>query len=94
MSSAFAALALAPGLALGSFLNVVAARVPLKRSLVHPGSACMSCSAPIAWYDNVPLVSYFVLRGKCRNCGAKIGLVYPTVELVSGILVGRINHGD
>jgi len=87
VSSAFAALVLAPGLALGSFLNVVAARVPLKRSLVHPGSACMSCSAPIAWYDNVPLVSYFVLRGKCRNCGAKIGLVYPTVELVSGILV-------
>ena len=87
MSSAFAALALAPGLALGSFLNVVAARVPLKRSLVRPGSACMSCSAPIAWYDNVPLVSYFVLRGKCRNCGTKIGLVYPAVELVSGILV-------
>jgi leader peptidase (prepilin peptidase) / N-methyltransferase len=87
MSSALAALAFAPGLAIGSFLNVVAARVPLKRSLVRSGPACMACSAPIAWYDNVPLVSYFVLRGKCRNCGAKIGLVYPAVELVSGVLV-------
>jgi leader peptidase (prepilin peptidase) / N-methyltransferase len=87
MSSALAALAFAPGLAIGSFLSVVAARVPLKRSLVRPGPVCMACSAPIAWYDNVPLVSYFVLRGKCRNCGAKIGLVYPAVELLSGILV-------
>ena len=72
---------------IGSFLSVVAARVPLKRSLVRPGSACMACSAPIAWYDNIPLVSYFVLRGKCRSCGAKIGLVYPAVELASGVLV-------
>ena len=87
MSPAFAVIALAPGLALGSFLNVVAARVPLKRSLVSPGSACMSCSAPIAWYDNVPLVSYLVLRGKCRSCGARIGWIYPAVELVSALLV-------
>jgi leader peptidase (prepilin peptidase)/N-methyltransferase len=87
MSSALAALAFAPGLAVGSFLNVVAARVPLKRSLVHPGPECMACSAPIAWYDNIPVVSYFVLRGKCRNCGQKIGLVYPVVELVSAVLI-------
>ena len=87
MDAALAALALAPGLALGSFLNVVAARVPLKRSLVSPGSACMSCSAPIAWYDNVPLVSYLVLRGKCRSCEARIGWIYPAVELVSALLV-------
>jgi leader peptidase (prepilin peptidase)/N-methyltransferase len=87
MNPAFAALALAPGLALGSFLNVVAARVPLKRSLVRPGPACMSCSAPIAWYDNVPLVSYLVLRGKCRSCGVRIGWIYPAVELVSAVLV-------
>ena len=87
MNPAFAALALAPGLAVGSFLNVVAARVPLRRSLMRPGSACMSCSAPIAWYDNIPLVSYLVLRGKCRNCGARIGLVYPAVELASGLLI-------
>jgi len=87
MNPAFAALALAPGLAIGSFLNVVAARVPLKKSLMRPGSACMSCSVPIAWYDNVPVISYFVLRGKCRNCGAKISLVYPAVELASGLLI-------
>ena len=87
MGSAMAALALAPGLALGSFLNVVAARVPLKRSLVRPGSACMSCKAPIVWYDNIPLVSYFALRGKCRNCGARIGLVYPAVEMAAALLV-------
>ena len=87
MSSALAALAFAPGLAIGSFLNVVAARVPVKRSLVRPGPACMTCSAPIAWYDNIPLVSYFLLKGKCRSCGTKIGLVYPAVELVSGVLI-------
>jgi len=87
MNPAFAALALAPGLAIGSFLNVVAARVPLRRSLVRPASACMSCSKPIAWHDNVPVVSYLVLRGRCRSCGASIGLVYPAVELASALLV-------
>ena len=87
MSSALAALAFAPGLAVGSFLNVVAARVPLKRSIVRPGPACMACSAPISWHDNIPLVSYFRLRGRCRNCGEKIGVVYPVVELVSALLI-------
>ncbi len=87
MNPAFAALAFAPGLAIGSFLNVVAARVPLKRSLVRPGSACMSCSAPIAWYDNIPLVSYLVLRGRCRGCGVRISLIYPAVELASALLI-------
>jgi leader peptidase (prepilin peptidase) / N-methyltransferase len=83
----FAALALAPGLALGSFLNVVAARVPLKRSLLSPGSACMSCEREIAWYDNVPLLSYALLRGRCRSCGARIPLRYPAVELVTALLI-------
>jgi leader peptidase (prepilin peptidase)/N-methyltransferase len=87
MNPAFAALALAPGLAVGSFLNVVAARVPLRRSLVRPGSACMSCSKPIAWRDNIPIVSYLLLRGRCRHCAAPIGLVYPAVELASALLV-------
>jgi leader peptidase (prepilin peptidase)/N-methyltransferase len=83
----FAALALAPGLALGSFLNVVAARVPLKRSLVSPGSACMACREEIAWYDNVPLLSYALLRGRCRSCGVHIPLRYPAVELVTALLL-------
>ena len=83
----FAALALAPGLALGSFLNVVAARVPLKRSLVSPGSACMACGHEIAWYDNVPLLSYALLRGRCRSCAVHIPLRYPAVELVTALLL-------
>jgi leader peptidase (prepilin peptidase) / N-methyltransferase len=83
----FAALALAPGLALGSFLNVVAARLPLKRSLVSPGSACMACGHEIAWYDNVPLLSYALLRGRCRSCGVHIPLRYPAVELVTALLL-------
>jgi len=81
-----AVIALAPGLALGSFLNVVAARVPRNRSLVSPGAACMSCEQEIAWYDNVPLVSYLVLRGRCRWCGTRIPLRYPAVELVAALL--------
>jgi leader peptidase (prepilin peptidase)/N-methyltransferase len=77
----------APGLALGSFLNVVAARVPLRRSVVRPGSACMSCAASIAWYDNIPVVSWALLRGRCRSCGARIPWVYPAVELTTAVLV-------
>jgi leader peptidase (prepilin peptidase)/N-methyltransferase len=84
---ALAAVAFAPGLALGSFLNVVAARVPLRRSIVRPPSACMSCGERIRWYDNVPLVSYLVLRGRCRHCRARIPLIYPAVELVTALLV-------
>ncbi|HWN23114.1 MAG TPA: prepilin peptidase [Gaiellaceae bacterium] len=86
-SLALAAVALAPGLAIGSFLNVVAARVPLKRSIVAPGSACMSCGQEVAWYDNVPVVSYLVLRGRCRGCGTGIGWVYPAVELLTALLI-------
>jgi leader peptidase (prepilin peptidase)/N-methyltransferase len=84
---ALAAVFFAPGLALGSFLNVVAARVPLRRSIVRPGSACMSCGTPIAWHDNLPLVSYALLRGRCRACGARIPVRYPAVELVTAALV-------
>lgn len=87
MNLALAAAAFAPALALGSFLNVVAARVPLRRSIVRPGSACMSCGTEIAWYDNVPLVSYAVLRGRCRACGAAVPWRYPAVELVTALLV-------
>src|ERR1700682_570846 len=82
-----AALVLAPGLAIGSFLNVVAARVPWRRSIVSPASACMGCGEEIAWYDNVPLVSWIVLRGRCRSCGAGISARYPAVELVTALLL-------
>ena len=87
MDVAVAAFFLAPGLAVGSFLNVLAARLPLRRSIVHPASACMSCGTEIRWYDNVPLLSYALLRGRCRSCGAGIGLRYPAVELTTALLV-------
>jgi leader peptidase (prepilin peptidase) / N-methyltransferase len=80
-------LAFGPALALGSFLNVVAARVPLRRSVVRPRSACMSCGSELAWYDNVPVVSWLRLRGRCRSCGARISALYPAVELATAGLV-------
>jgi leader peptidase (prepilin peptidase) / N-methyltransferase len=84
---ALAAVAFAPGLALGSFLNVVAARLPLRRSIVRPPSACMSCEREIRWYDNVPLLSYALLRGRCRHCAVRIPIVYPAVELLTAVLL-------
>jgi len=87
MNAALAAVVFAPALALGSFLNVVAARLPERRSLVRPRSACGSCGHEIRWYDNIPLVSYAALRGRCRDCGASISLRYPAVELATGALV-------
>lgn len=87
MELSLAALAFAPALAVGSFLNVVAARVPLRRSLARPGSSCVSCGAAIAWHDNVPVLSYLLLRGRCRHCGERIGLRYLLVELLTAVLV-------
>jgi leader peptidase (prepilin peptidase) / N-methyltransferase len=87
LNGALAAVSLVPGLALGSFLNVVAARVPLKRSIVKPASACMACGTTLARYDNIPLVSWLLLRGRCRTCSATIPWKYPVVELVTGLLV-------
>jgi leader peptidase (prepilin peptidase)/N-methyltransferase len=76
-----------PGLALGSFLGVVAARVPLRRSIVRPGSACMSCETPISWYDNVPVLSYAFLRGRCRRCGIRIPPRDLAIELTTALLL-------
>lgn len=74
------------GLLFGSFANVVIWRFPRGESLTSPPSHCPNCSAPIAWYDNVPVVSWFVLRGRCRSCGARISARYPLVEVSSGLL--------
>lgn len=87
MSASAALLVLAPALALGSFLNVVVARVPARRSLVRPPSSCGSCGTEILWRDNVPVVSYVLLRGRCRHCDAHISLLYPAVEIVTAALV-------
>jgi leader peptidase (prepilin peptidase)/N-methyltransferase len=87
MDATLALVAFLPGLAVGSFLNVVAARVPAGLSIVSPGSSCPVCSAPVGWYDNVPILSYLLLRGHCRSCAAKIAWKYPVVEAVTAALV-------
>jgi leader peptidase (prepilin peptidase)/N-methyltransferase len=77
---------LAVGAAVGSFLNVVVARVPEGRSIVSPGSRCPRCGAAIRWYDNVPVISWVVLRARCRSCGAGVSARYPLVEALVAIL--------
>jgi leader peptidase (prepilin peptidase) / N-methyltransferase len=79
-----AALPLVFGLLVGSFLNVVIARVPEGRSVWAPRSACPRCGALISWYDNIPLLSFLVLRGRCRGCRAGIPWRYPIVEAATG----------
>ena len=74
------------GLIIGSFLNVCITRIPDGVSIVSPSSRCPSCSTQIKPYDNIPLVSWLVLRGKCRNCGAPISVMYPAIELLTGLL--------
>jgi len=74
------------GLLIGSFLNVVIYRVPKRESIVFPGSHCPACDIAIKPYDNIPVVSYAILGGRCRNCGAGISPVYPAVELLVALL--------
>ena len=77
---------LVAGLLIGSFLNVVIARVPERRSLWSPGSACPGCGTAIAWYDNIPILSFVALLGRCRSCGMPIPWRYPIVEALTGAL--------
>ncbi len=72
------------GATVGSFLNVVIARLPAGESVVHPRSRCPRCRKPIAWYDNLPVVSWLVLRGRCRGCALPISWRYPVVEALGG----------
>jgi leader peptidase (prepilin peptidase) / N-methyltransferase len=74
------------GLCTGSFLNVVIARLPAGRSIAFPGSACPACGKAIAWYDNVPVLSYVLLGRRCRSCREPISWRYPMVEIACGIL--------
>jgi leader peptidase (prepilin peptidase) / N-methyltransferase len=89
-TGAAAALAGGLGLILGSFLNVVAYRLPRNESLVAPASRCPGCDTPIKPYDNVPVLSWLLLRGRCRSCGTRIAWRYPLVELCTGLLLALV----
>ncbi|MFM2353119.1 MAG: hypothetical protein RLZZ608_525 [Actinomycetota bacterium] len=78
------------GAAIGSFLNVVIHRVPLGVSIVRPPSACSACSAPVRPYDNIPIISWLVLRGRCRDCTAPFSIRYPLIELVTALAFAAI----
>ena len=77
--------ALVIGLCIGSFLNVCIHRLPSSKSIIYPGSSCPQCGKAIRIYDNIPVISFLLLRGKCRFCSASISLRYPMVELMSGL---------
>jgi leader peptidase (prepilin peptidase)/N-methyltransferase len=78
------------GAVIGSFLNVCIHRLPLKQSVISPGSRCPQCATPIGWYDNVPILSYLWLRGRCRACGRGISWRYPLVEALNAAGYGLI----
>lgn len=78
------------GLAVGSFLNVVISRLPAGESVVHPRSRCPQCRTPIAGYDNIPMLSYLLLRGRCRKCQKSIPVRYPAIEFLTGVLGGLL----
>ena len=86
MDPVFAIAFFVVGLAFGSFLNVCISRLPLQLSVVSPRSYCFACRSPIAWRDNIPLLSWMRLRGRCRACHARISPRYPVVELLAGVL--------
>ncbi len=81
----FAVVSLLLGLVVGSFLNVVIWRLPRGESLVHPGSYCPKCGSAVRWFDNVPVLSWLILRGRCRDCKEPISVRYPLVEAATGV---------
>jgi leader peptidase (prepilin peptidase)/N-methyltransferase len=82
------------GAAIGSFLNVVIHRIPREQSIVFPNSACPNCRAAIKPYDNIPVLSYAILRGRCRNCGTAISIRYPAVEALTALLFAAVAWHD
>ena len=93
MEPAMILLATLFGAVVGSFLNVVILRLPKDdASIVFPGSHCPQCLAPLNWYENIPILSYLVLRGRCRTCKVHISLQYPMVELSMAVLTAILYH--
>lgn len=86
MNSVIAVIVFLFGACIGSFLNVCIYRLPLKKSVIWPSSSCTSCGNLIRFYDNIPIISYIVLRGRCRYCGAGYSARYPAIEFLSGVL--------
>ena len=80
------------GLIIGSFINVCVYRIPRDQSLWFPGSRCPGCGTAIRWFDNIPVMSYLLLRGSCRSCGTSISLRYPLMELLTGISFGAVGY--
>jgi leader peptidase (prepilin peptidase)/N-methyltransferase len=86
------AFAILIGLAIGSFLNVCIVRMPLRESVVHPRSRCPQCRTLITWRDNIPVLSYILLRGRCRHCGKSISVRYPLVEAFTAVIVALLYY--
>jgi leader peptidase (prepilin peptidase) / N-methyltransferase len=86
----YVVLAFVAGLAIGSFLNVVIYRLPRKESLLHPGSHCPNCQAPVKARDNIPVLGWLLLRGRCRACGQPFSVRYPAVELLTAVLFALV----
>ncbi|WP_347357053.1 prepilin peptidase [Bdellovibrio sp.] len=80
------------GAIFGSFGNVIIYRLPREESIVKPRSHCYSCKTPVKWYDNIPIFSWFILRGRCRKCHAKFSFRYPLVELITAVLFALSYH--
>ena len=74
------------GIIFGSFYNVVGLRLPDGESIIKPGSHCPKCNHKLSWYENIPVLSYIFLKGKCKNCKQKISFIYPAIELLTGVL--------
>jgi leader peptidase (prepilin peptidase) / N-methyltransferase len=91
VASAFMAMV---GAIIGSFLNVVIHRIPREQSIVFPNSSCPKCKAAIKPYDNIPIISYLILRGRCRNCGVHISSRYPAVEALTAVLFAAVTWHD
>lgn len=82
------------GCCFGSFINVLIYRLPLDKSIIFPRSQCIKCGYKIHWYENIPIISWILLRGKCRNCKKNISIMYPFIEIICGLLFILNNYSS